>query len=95
MDRYRAVMKTQRINSHSFECKVEALDDAKVNTINLFFNINSNLEFNSFCFKCFKDERHIVDYFIHACVRGLDGKKWIANFQCMPTFLMIKKKQDS
>ena len=55
MERYRAVLKTQRINGDSFELKIESLDETKVKMINLLFNIISNSDINSVCLKCLKN----------------------------------------
>ena len=55
MERYRAVLKTQRINGDSFELKIESLDETKVKMINLLFNIISNSGINSVCLKCLKN----------------------------------------
>ena len=56
MERYRAVLETQRINWDSFEFKSQAIDETKVNMINILFNIFSNSYLNSICLKYFKDE---------------------------------------
>ena len=51
MERYRAVLETQRMNWDSFQFKIEALDKTKVNMINLLFNNISNSDLNFVCLK--------------------------------------------
>ena len=57
MKRYKTVLETQIINWDSFKFKVESLDEANVNMINLLFDIVSNSDLKSFCLKYFKDQR--------------------------------------
>ena len=57
MERYMAVLETQKINWDSFKFKIEDLAETKVSMISLLFNIISNLDLNYDCLKYFKHEQ--------------------------------------
>ena len=54
MERYKSVLKTQRIDWDSFQFEMEALDEIKVNLINVLFNIILDLFLNLVCLKFYK-----------------------------------------
>ena len=54
LKRYMAVLETQRIKGNLFKFKIEAIDETKVNIINILFNIISNSHLKTVCFKYFK-----------------------------------------
>ena len=56
VERYRAVMETQRINWDSLKFNIEAISENKMNVIHLLFTIISNLDLNSVYLKHFKEE---------------------------------------
>ena len=63
---------TQRINWDSFEFKVEALDEAKVIVINLFFDITSISDLNFFASNVSNIKGRGVEGVIYGCVRDID-----------------------
>ena len=52
-----AALETHRINWESYQFKSETLDETKVNMINFLFNVISDSDFNSVCFKYFEAKR--------------------------------------
>ena len=57
MERYKSVLEMQRIDWDSFQFKIEALDETKVNMINILFNFIFNSDLNFFASNIFKDEK--------------------------------------
>ena len=51
VERYRALLATQKMNWDSFKFIIESIDETKVNMIDLLFNIISNSDLNCVCFK--------------------------------------------
>ena len=74
VERYRAVSETQRIHLNSFEFKIEAIDETKVNMINLLFDTISNSDLNLVCFKFLTMKGWAVKEVIYGCIMGLDGR---------------------
>ena len=54
VERYKSVLDTQRIDWDLFQFKMEALDETKVNMINVLFNVVFESDLNFVCLKYFK-----------------------------------------
>ena len=57
MEIHKSVLEMEKIDWDSFQFKVEALDETKVNMINDLFNVISDSDFNFACIKYSTDKR--------------------------------------
>ena len=74
MERYESVLETQSIDWDSFQFEIEALDETKVNMINVLFNIIFDSFLNFLAQILLKMKRGAVEEVIYGCIRGLDGR---------------------
>ena len=61
VERYKSVLETQKIDWDSFQFKIDALDDTKVNMIIDFFNVISESDLNIICIKYLTDKRVVSE----------------------------------
>ena len=74
IERYMSMLETENIDWDSFQFEVEALDETKVNMINLLFNVISDLDLNFVCIKYGRDKKVVSEQSNLWLLRGLDGR---------------------
>ena len=55
------MLETKRLDWDSFQFKVEAIDETKVNMINALFNVSSDSDLNFVCIKYLTDKQEVSE----------------------------------